>query len=385
MTSHYASELLIAYYADLAYAKHLSAEEQQALIAETAQHATHLDRDARNRFIEEYLALAKNLVLKHCPSTYCYLLPDIIGEVNLALVQAAERYNILTPGKFSTYIHSVVEGAIKTTIYNRRIIRIPRTTLRDARQRGTEEHLLQLEPISIEAYMQGLEMEGEEPVMQPLLPTEATPEHDPAQHAQINDWLIHLSARDETIVRLYYGLTEGDERAYSIIEITRMLGLTYQTVTDTLTRSLLRLKKLAEGNARLREKDGRLVVRGILHGHPLPVLTPEQESLLTQAADRICAQGMTISVRTLCQTSKLNDLYVRAFLKVHRHELPQESLAGTEEAREKREQARMRRVQQVYEQFLAEGKPIIQRYLARDAHVGLHTVRAFLHTHEKEQ
>jgi hypothetical protein len=48
------SEFLATYSADLEYVQHLSQEEQRALIAAAAERGSSLDREARNRLLEEY-------------------------------------------------------------------------------------------------------------------------------------------------------------------------------------------------------------------------------------------------------------------------------------------------------------------------------------------
>ncbi len=374
------NHLLNAYCADLASLECLSEEQQQALLAATQQ-TPRLDREARNRLIETFLTLAKGLATKRCPSMYHHLLPDIIGEVNLALVLAMERYTVLPESKLSTYMITYIEGNIKAALHQRRIIHIPFSILQKATPEGAQL-LAQLEPVSIEAHLQWLEMEEEKISMQPLLPTEAAPEGHAEQRAQIDDWLSHLPARDEIIVRMHYGLRDEDERAYTITEIAHTLGLAFDTTHEALERSLLRLKKLAEGTARFREKDGRLVVKGITPLRSLPTLTPEHVQLLQQTAGYLSAQGKLVTMHALSKASGLSELHTRAFLKQYRQELPQELVAGTAEFLEKREQERMGRVKQVYEQFVREGKPIRQKPLAKAAHVAPVVVRNFLSARE---
>jgi RNA polymerase sigma factor (sigma-70 family) len=378
-------DALSAYYADLAALGTFSDEDVQALLAEAALRGFPLDREMRNRLVEAHLALAKHLALKYCPSTYRCLLPDILGDINLVLLQAVERHDPLQSAKMRTYLYSFILGSMRTTINQRRLISIPGYVVREYMQQGTPQLLDALEPLSIQSYVQWLDMQGEDPPMRPLQPTEAVPEPDPAQQALIADWLTHLSARDEQIVRLAYGLTQDDERAYSVSEIALILDLTYATVRDALERSLLRLKKMTEGNVRFREQEGRAVVKGVLPGHPLPTLTAEQEAQIWRAAQDLRTRGMTISMRTLTRASGLSYLHTRAFLKRHREELPPEAFRGTAESREKRQHARMERVRLVYEQFVAEGRPLIHEQIAQEAQVGLRSVRSFLHDQKQRR
>jgi RNA polymerase sigma factor (sigma-70 family) len=388
MISHYANDLLTTYTADLATLEPLSEEQQQALLAAAAQQGSSLDQQTHNRLLEDSLALAHRLTIKHCPPTYAHLLPDMIGDVNLALVRAAERFDPREPeGNLRAYLCSFIEGSVRTTINRRRSIRIPEYRVREALRQEQPELLNQWTAKSIEAYMQWLDLEGKEPAMFPLLPTEALPEPDPAQRTLIADWLSHLPARDEQIVRLYYGLTEGDERSYSISEIARTLGIGDDATYATVERSHLRLKKLAEGTACFREHKGRQVVKGVVPGgtQPLPVLTPEQENRLQQATHDLCAQGKTVSMRTLSKASGLSYRHARVFLNQSRQELPEEVLPWTDARRKKRERERLERVRQVYEQFLAEGRPLIRKQLAQEAQVNIHVVWAFMRTCRQER
>jgi RNA polymerase sigma factor (sigma-70 family) len=377
------TEELAYYTADLQYVTHLSQEEQRVLIHAAAQKGPHLDREARNQFVEEYLAFAKHVAMKYCPFQFRYLLPDIIGEVNLALVLAADRYDVRLEGKFSTYLYTVVEGTVDEAINKRRIIRIPRSTFYGARQRGTTQPFLQLEPVSLDAQMEA-EKKARAYAAVSLFPTGPALESDPTVRSQIESWLTHLSQRDETIVRMHYRLIDGDEHTYSEAEIAQALGVSWHTVRDTLTRSLIRLKNLAEGTARFREKDGRLLAKGC-RKHTLPILTLEQETLLMQAAQDLCTQGIVISMRSLSKATGLYYLHTRAFLKEHRHELPQEYMSQTPEMHERRRQERVERITQAYIQLADQGKPISMTRLARAAHVDSRAAAVFLHTLEKEQ
>ena len=84
-----------------------------------------------------------------------------------------------------------------------------------------------------------------------------------------------------------------------------------------------------------------------MRGHALPVLTPEQEARLMQAAHDLCTQGMTISMRTLTKASGLSNLHTRAFLQQHRHQFPPEYLPGTDERRQRRLRERMEQLEPI--------------------------------------
>lgn len=280
MTSYYANDLLTAYAADLAMLEHLSEEEQQALLAAAAEKGSSLDQQTRNQLLEEYLHLMKCLAMRYCPLAYTSLLPDIIGEVNLMLVEVATRFDPreAREGHLRAYLCSCIRGAVSEALHRRRVIAVPRSAVQKALQEGQHEQLNQWTAISLEEHRERLEIENIEPIMYPLLPTEALPEADRAQRALIDEWLSHLSPRDEHIVRLHYGLTEGDEYTYSLAEIAEMIDFTKKCVGSALTQSHFRLKKLAEGATAFREQNGRQVVRGSTpRVRELPVLSAEQQ------------------------------------------------------------------------------------------------------------
>jgi RNA polymerase sigma factor (sigma-70 family) len=318
-------DLVDAYSADLETIERLSPEEHDALIRNAGeQNQSSLDRETRNKLLEEYLPLAKNMVLKLCPSAYQYLLPDMLGDLNLTLVQAMERIDPHAMISLKAYICSYIRGSIRETINRRRVLHIPPYAVRKMVNEERWQDLNQLVPLSMQALVaqRPERREAPERKWQPLLPTEALPEPHQEQQALIMEWLSHLLARDEQIVRLHYGLVEGDERTYTVAEITRLLGLSYETIDDTIKRSLLRLRKMAEGNARFREQDGRMVVKGILHAYPLPTLTPEQETRFWQATHMLGEQRIVVSARNLNKACGLSFAHARVFLLHHREEIP---------------------------------------------------------------
>jgi RNA polymerase sigma factor (sigma-70 family) len=384
-----ASDLLRAYSVDLACAQHLSEEEQQALMTAAAQQGrSSLDQETRNQLLEEYLHLMKCLAMRWCPPEYRSLLPDIIGTVNLMLVEVATTFDPreAREGHLRAYLCSCIRGAVSEAIHHRRVIAVPRTAVQKALDQGQHEQLNDWTAGSLEEHMERLKKEDVEPMMVPLLPTEASPEADPAQRAQIDEWLSHLSPRDEYIVRLHYGLTEGDERAYPLAEIAELVDVTKKGVGSVLTQSHFRLKKVAEGATAFREQNGRQVVRGSTpREKKLPVLTAEQQDRGVQALQELTAQGVPITVRAVSKASGLPYLHTRSFLAQQRQDVPPEMLPWTEEGRAKHKQDRTKRIQRVYEQFLAEGRPLTQKYLAQAAQVDSSIIRDFLQARKHDE
>jgi RNA polymerase sigma factor (sigma-70 family) len=374
MTSSYASVLLTSYRHDLAQVQPLSEQEVHHL---TEAASAHQDTQAWYRLIEHYLPLTMALIMRYCPRAYAFLLPDMIGEVNLRLLQALKGF----AGKkeIKPYLLFQVKVAVVKTLYEHRLVRIPPATIRRAIQQDTIDRLTRAEPISLEAALARHERELDEIQTQPLLPTEATPSHRAALRDQIDAWLTHLSARDEQIVRLHYGLMEEDERCYTTREIARLTGCTLSTVERAHRSALQRFRMLADGTATFTEQDGRQVAMGMFEGtfRP-PTLTPEQEAHLKQVALELAAQGRTITVLALSQASGFSHTHTMIFLRQHQQELPQAYLSHTPEARQRFEQARRERIRQVYEQQRAQGRPVAVASIAKEAHVSHEAVTAFL-------
>jgi len=99
----YAAYDLTYYYADLARLPRLSSEERQQLLLTVQNHPQ--DIQARNRLLESCLPHVLKVIRYHCPVSCCQLLPDIVEEVNLSLLQVfahLERYEISSLRGFLT-------------------------------------------------------------------------------------------------------------------------------------------------------------------------------------------------------------------------------------------------------------------------------------------
>ncbi len=248
--THYTTQDQAYFYADLHRLPRLSQEEQRALLASTPPTAAHLDRAARNRLVEGHLGLATHIAIRECPPTF------------------------------------------KRALNKEKFVRVPHNALSRARANGTEKALYNLQPESLDVWMAWYEMEeAEELPIRPITPTAAAPECDPALRTQVETWLSYLSAQEQTIVRLHYGLSEEDERAYSATEIARLQGVKPGTMQKRLRTALTRLKALAQGSATITQKRGKPRVTNISRYKP-PTLTPEQESTLMQTAAALHQQRL---------------------------------------------------------------------------------------------
>src|SRR6266700_4766891 len=129
-TTNYTTYDLAYYYADLKRLPRLSREERQSLV--TGMSGAHTspaisqEAQIKQRLIEGYLPFAKHLAITLCPpSLYHCLLPDLIGAVNLAVVEATLRCDLGSTLSLDAYIAAYVRGAIKQTIVKDDLLNIP--------------------------------------------------------------------------------------------------------------------------------------------------------------------------------------------------------------------------------------------------------------------
>jgi RNA polymerase sigma factor (sigma-70 family) len=365
--THYTTKDMAYFYADLhRLPPRLSSTEQRALLDTTPPQTEHLERAARNGLVEAHLGLAVSIAVRLCPADrYASSFPDLVGEVFLALIQTADRYNVRTGGDVTLYLGVNAEWAVRRALDKEKLVRVPRRALSRARQHGTEAALYRLQPESLDAWMERCEMDGvEELSMQPVISPAVAPERDPALCAQIETWLSHLSAHEQTILRLRFGLSDEDERAYSISEIARLCGVKPVTMGARIRAALRRLKAVAQGTATSKGQPGQ---------QSTTLTRAEQEALLMQIATRMQAEGRAVSTPRLMQASGLGRKRVTAFLQAHRDRFPA-NVVGTV-----LHQERLAHVTAVYAEQLAQGKRLTSgRQLARLAQVGNATALEFL-------
>ena len=121
IVTNYTTYDLAYYYADLRSLPCLSRDDRQHLLAELPQapatRATLPEPQLKQQLIESYLPFAKHLAITLCPpALYRRLLPELIGAVNLAVVEAVMRCDLGSTGNLDAYIAAYVRGTIKRTL-----------------------------------------------------------------------------------------------------------------------------------------------------------------------------------------------------------------------------------------------------------------------------
>src|SRR5260370_3964469 len=92
------------------------------------------ETQVKHQLIESYLPFAKHLAITLCPPTlYQRLLPELIGAVNLAVVEAVMRCDLPSTLSLDAYGAAYLPGALKHTIVQDDVLPIPKR----ARDRAT--------------------------------------------------------------------------------------------------------------------------------------------------------------------------------------------------------------------------------------------------------
>src|SRR5260370_9934393 len=170
------------YYADLRCLPRLSREERQRLVTGMSgpqvSPAMPRETQVKHQLIEGYLPFAKHLAITLCPPTlYQRLLPDLIGAVNLAVVEATMRCDLASTLHLDGYIAAYVRGAIKQTIVKDDLLNIPYRARERASADGTLYQLYAQHRVSsLDELMPWFDTdEDERPPVKPILPPEAAP------------------------------------------------------------------------------------------------------------------------------------------------------------------------------------------------------------------
>ena len=241
-------------------------------LIESVESAHQRMTDEKNRFIEHNLKLVVAIAKDYRNLGLSF--PDLIQEGNLGLIRAVEKFDHRRGFKFSTYAVWWIRQALVRAIQNHsRTIRLP-SHVHDRLQRsqrvraeltgklgrdpspaelapelGTDASalealdLLSREAISLESSVAGTEKRLEDFVADP---TSSAPDNglDGERMRSGVGYLIGvLTAREQLILRLRYGL--GSEEEHTLEQIGQYLGLSRERVRQLEARALKRLRETA--------------------------------------------------------------------------------------------------------------------------------------------
>jgi RNA polymerase primary sigma factor len=239
------------------------------LVAKVENAHERMSRE-KNRFIEHNLKLVVAIAKDYRNLGLSF--PDLIQEGNLGLIRAVEKFDHRRGFKFSTYAVWWIRQALVRAIQNHsRTIRLP-SHVHDRLQRsqrvraeltgklgreptpaelapelGTDTgalealDLLSREAISLESSVAGTEKRLEDFVADP---TSAAPDNglDGERMRSGVGYLIGaLTAREQLILRLRYGL--GGEEEHTLEQIGQSLGLSRERVRQLEARALKKLRE----------------------------------------------------------------------------------------------------------------------------------------------
>ncbi|HIE53299.1 MAG TPA: sigma-70 family RNA polymerase sigma factor [Armatimonadetes bacterium] len=235
------------------------------------------DERAYHRLVESNLRLVLRVARKY--SRICrgssLSLEDLIQEGNIGLMNAARRFDYRKGFRFSTYALYWIQQAISRAVADKgRIIRLPaymmeslskisqatvrltqhlgrQPTLEElARELGISETKLALmlqrtaEPLSFEATLDS--SDGDAPELADFLPDKQAVAPDEAAihaslHEQLEAVLSRLSPREQSILRLRFGLDDGD--THTLEEVASRLELSRERVRQIEKRALEKLRE----------------------------------------------------------------------------------------------------------------------------------------------
>lgn len=261
------------YLKEIGMNKLLSKEEE----IELAKRIENGDQRAKDIMIKSNLRLVVSVAKKYASHVSGLTLLDLVQEGNIGLLKAVEKYEYSKGYKFSTYAIWWIRQAITRAIGDKsRTIRIPihmkemmnkirRVSSRFCAEHGREpeiEEIAEQMGTSIKKIREIEEYFGEpisldEPICEgddssyliDFISDSNTV--DPIESAgsnmlklQLEDLLSELNNREQRILRLRFGLDDGEEK--TLAQVGEEFGVTRERIRQIEARAIKRLRNLRE-------------------------------------------------------------------------------------------------------------------------------------------
>ncbi len=225
---------------------------------------------ARHRFIVSNLRLVGSIASKH--RNRGLQLPDLIQEGNIGLVTAVEKFEYHRGHKFSTYATWWIRQAVTRAIANQsRTIRVPvhmveninkvtRTSRslvqelgRDPTAKEIAEHMglaaarvreimeIGQEPVSLDALAGAEDLYLGDFIVDRNSPSPIDEVISADLREKVGNLLRPLSPREETVLRMRFGLDEGEE--HTLEEVGKRFHITRERIRQIQAKALRKLRR----------------------------------------------------------------------------------------------------------------------------------------------